>query len=252
MTGFVAGIIGGPGLDASLHTLALRRARALYFEGYGLLASLGERHSVFAQENAIVAHELALPEHLVRLVVAIEDKRFWTHPGIDPIALIRAAWMNSRTAGRRQGASSIREQVAKLARVDRPAHPLLERCHRAAGSLVSQVALGPSRQRVLTTYLEAVYVGRSCHGFHSAAEVYFGLSAADLSPGQALFLADRIALPNLWRAARLRNILQRRIVLELVRHDLDAIPRAYQRVFGAVAGSAIGRVIDDIRDAHRS
>jgi transglycosylase-like protein len=237
------------GACSNLRDLPVRLPRGLVQNAYAFIAGVGERRSVHNVANAFVARELRMPEHLVRLLIAIEDKRFWFHPGVDPIGAIRAMWMNSRRVAGRQGASTLREQVAKFGRSTKPRHPLIDRCYRGGLSVVSQLTFGMSRRQVLATYLETVYIGRSCYGFREAAKEYFGVDVATVSAGQAIFLVDRVALPNRWRPGRLRNLLKRRIVFDLVKHDLAAIPIAYERAFGARAGAEVNRVVDEIRYA---
>src|SRR5215469_386210 len=56
----------------------------------------------------------ALPDRVVRATLALEDRRFWTHPGVDPIAVARAAWQDLSGSHRRSGASTIAMQVARM------------------------------------------------------------------------------------------------------------------------------------------
>ncbi len=230
-----------------LRVRAARNVRELSAYAYGFVAGIGERASVSNPTNAAIASEIGMPEYVVRLVIAIEDKRYWIHPGTDPIGVVRAAWMNARGEAGRQGASTIREQIAKFGCSSQSQHPLTERLSRAAQSVISQLILGDGRKEILIRYLREVYVGRSCFGLCSAAQHYFGIDVSRISESQALFLVDRIALPNRWRAGRVRNILKRRIVFELVKRDLDAIPGVYKQVFGPRAGLEISSVINELK-----
>jgi len=81
---------------------------------------------------------------------------------------------------------------------------------------------------------------------HKAAKHYFDVDLDKVSRSQALFLAERVALPNRWRSGRLHNILKRRIVRELVGADLIAVPDTYGGVFGKFAKLEIQRMMSEL------
>jgi len=238
------------GLTDSVSGRAVQRFGAF---AYWLAASIGEAASVRNPANAAVASDVGVPEYLVQLVIAIEDKRYWLHPGIDPIGAVRASWMNLRSKGCRQGASTIPEQIAKFGRMNSPRRPVIDRCTRATRSMLSRLGAGNSRKQVLAMYLRNVYLGRSCYGFHGAAWEYFGVDASRISEGQALFLVDRVASPNRCRTGRVRNVLKRAIVYEVVKGDLHAIPNIYASIFGSRVGDEIRSVLSELRydNTHR-
>ena len=145
------------------------------------------------------------PERVVAATVALEDRRFWWHPGVDPVAVLRAAWT------RRSGASTIAMQVARM---QHPRPRTLWAKALEAGTAVALTARY-GRQAVLAQYLRLAPYGESSHGIGHAARWYFDRPAADLSWAQAALLAAvpqspaRLALrrPGSWAAARAARAL---------------------------------------------
>lgn len=211
---------------------------------YRRVAALGEFHCHWHPANRLVAARLALPLHAVQMVLAVEDKRFWIHPGVDPISIGRAALMGLLRKGRRQGGSTIPEQVIKLRlRAARPS-TVLTRSYRAAMGIALVTLSG--RIDILAEYLDRVYFGRTYFGIHSASEHYFRRSSAALTVSQSFFVADRIALPNTWRTARIANILRRQLVRDLLGPGLEELPAIYAHSFGQSAGDAVQHVVDSM------
>lgn len=155
-----------------------------------------DRHGVFlaqigTEEKAGYGYWPAPPasDRVVSALLALEDRRFWSHPGIDPLAVLRAASQNV-TAGRRvSGASSIAMQVARL---QRPAPRTLINKALEAGTALA-LTLRHGRAAVLAQYLRLVPFGNDSHGIAHAARFYFDKPAADLSWAEIALLA---ALPQ--------------------------------------------------------
>ena len=117
--------------------------------------------------------------------VAAEDQRFWHHPGVDPLAIGRAA-LHVRSDP--SGASTLTQQLARRAYLADDGLPLLVRKAREAVIAVALEAR-TSKEEVLEAYLNEVYYGRGAYGIEAAAQVYFGTSAGHLDLAQASFLA---------------------------------------------------------------
>jgi penicillin-binding protein 1C len=124
-------------------------------------------------------------DRLVQALLALEDRRFWSHPGVDPVAVARAAWQDLTSGRRLSGASSIAMQVARLQ------HPeprtLLNKAIEAGTALALTLRYG--RATVLEQYLRIVPVGNNGHGVAYAARLYFDKPAADLSWAEIALLA---------------------------------------------------------------
>jgi penicillin-binding protein 1C len=119
------------------------------------------------------------PERVVQATLALEDRRFWSHPGVDPIAILRAL----RT--RRSGASTIAMQVARM---QHPRPRTLWAKALEAGTAIALTARY-GRQAVLAQYLRLAPYGEGSHGVGHAARWYFDRPAADLTWAQAALLA---------------------------------------------------------------
>lgn len=133
-----------------------------------------------------------LPERLVRAVLCAEDARFYSHPGIDPLAVGRAVLGHLRGTSR-SGASTISMQLVKISR---PAE------RRSLGTKISEalaarrLEIEHGKDEILRAYLNRVELGNGCRGVEAAARYYYSRSAAELSLPQAALLAALIQAPG--------------------------------------------------------
>lgn len=138
-----------------------------------------------------------LPEHLRRAVVAIEDTRFWSHPGLDAKGLARATWANLRARSVEQGGSTITQQLAKnlFLSADRTA---LRKFQEALLAVLLEQRL--DKEQILVAYLNEIYLGQreswSLFGVGEASRAWFGKDVANLDLGEAAALAGAIHAPN--------------------------------------------------------
>lgn len=130
-----------------------------------------------------------VPQKIARATLALEDRRFYDHPGVDARALLRAAWRNLTSRGRREGASTIAMQVARM-QTARP-RSFAEKLMQAATALAIVARHG--HEATLAHYLRLAPYGLSGHGVAYAARFYFDRPVDDLSWAQAALLA---ALPQ--------------------------------------------------------
>ncbi|WP_375394599.1 transglycosylase domain-containing protein [uncultured Sphingomonas sp.] len=134
-----------------------------------------------------------LPPHVVQAFLAIEDRRFYSHWGIDPHGVARAAWHNLRGGGVREGGSTITQQLAKNASLD---------SDRTAGRKIREAMIALwleawlTKDQILSRYLSNVYFGDNVYGLSAASKHYFGRKPADLSIGQAAMLAGLVKAPS--------------------------------------------------------
>ena len=128
-------------------------------------------------------HEL--PERVVAATLAIEDRRFWGHPGVDPIAILRALKQNLTSDERVSGASTLAMQVARLQHPG--ARGYLRKGLEAATAWLTTGRYG--RAAVLRHYLRIVPYGHRIHGIAYAARRYLDKPVADLSWAEIAFLA---------------------------------------------------------------
>ena len=133
------------------------------------------------------------PPYLRDAVVAIEDRRFYYHHGVDGRAIARAAYMNAAEGTVVEGGSTITQQLVKNLYVG-SADTLRRKIDEAA--LAWQLEDRMNKDRILTKYLNTVYFGEGAYGVQAAAQTYFSVDAADLTLSQAAILAGLITAPN--------------------------------------------------------
>ena len=134
-----------------------------------------------------------LPAHVRDAFIAIEDRRFYSHWGIDPRGIARAAFANLGSGGVRQGGSTITQQLAKNAFLD---------SDRTAARKLREVMIAfwleawLTKDEILSRYLSNVYFGDNVYGLTAAAKHYFGRTPDRLNVGQAAMLAGLVKAPS--------------------------------------------------------
>ncbi len=174
-----------------------------------------------------------LPAHVTQAFMAIEDRRFRTHWGIDPRGIARAMWTNTVAGGVRQGASTITQQLAKNAFLD---------SDRTATRKLREVMIAfwleawLTKDEILSRYLSNAYFGDNAYGLDAAARHYFSRPAKDLTVGQAAMLAGLVKAPS--RLAPTGNLKGARARQKVVVGAMEAAgyltPREADRVKPAI------------------
>src|SRR5439155_1953803 len=134
-----------------------------------------------------------LPPYVGRAFVAIEDRRFYTHIGVDPWGIARAAIKNTRSGGVRQGGSTITQQLAKLAFLT-PERTATRKVQEATIALWLELWL--SKEDILSRYLSNVYFGDNVYGLRAAAWHYFSKKPEQLTRSEAAMLAGIVNAPS--------------------------------------------------------
>jgi penicillin-binding protein 1C len=167
-------------------------------------------------------HADSLPQNLVDATLAAEDRRFFRHPGIDPIAVVRASARNLRHRRWLEGGSTITQQVAKLllARED-PAAPRGFGTKLREGIIALRLEHRLSKREILALYLNLAPYGNQLAGADRASQGYFGHDASLLTPAQAAFLAALPQRPSTYNPYR----------------DPDSARRRQQRVIAQMRSS---------------
>ena len=135
----------------------------------------------------------AFPDHLLKAVLATEDRRFYDHWGIDPIGTMRALTVNARSTGVVQGGSSISQQLAKNLFLSN--ERTLERKVKEA-FLAIWLEFRLTKPEILKLYLDRAYMGGGTYGVQAAAEFYFNKAIPDLSLSEAAMLAGLFKAPT--------------------------------------------------------
>jgi penicillin-binding protein 1A len=133
-----------------------------------------------------------LPPHVVEAFLAIEDRRFYRHWGIDPRGIARAAWSNL-TTGRTQGGSTITQQLAKFTFLNSEQN-LGRKAREALIALWLEAWL--TKDEILERYLSNAYFGDNVYGLRAASLHYFYRKPENLKPEQAAMLAGLLQAPS--------------------------------------------------------
>lgn len=159
--------------------------------------------SMLAQRGEMAGANIALrdlPPYLPKAFIAIEDRRFYSHFGIDPIGILRALVTNVLHRGVSQGGSTLTQQLAKnlfLTQERTMARKLQE------AELAIWLERKHSKNEILELYLNRVYFGSGAYGVEAAAQRYFGKSAKNVTIAEAAMLAGLVKSPS--RLAPNRN-----------------------------------------------
>lgn len=156
-----------------------------------------------------------LPSHLPQAVMAIEDRRFYTHFGIDPLGIARALVTNITGGGVRQGGSTITQQLAKNLFLSHE-RTLKRKIQEAMLAIWLEREL--TKDEILSAYLNRVYLGSGTYGVDAAARKYFGKSASDVNLQEAATLAGLLKAPSRYSPL----------------NDFDRSQRRAQTVLGAM------------------
>ncbi len=148
--------------------------------------------TLHAGEDRVLVRWKDIPEVMVDATVAIEDKRFFDHAGVDLKALLRAAYVDLTEGRIVQGGSTITQQLVKNLYVG-SAETLTRKLQEAY--LAWQLEQRLTKEQILTRYLNTVYFGNGAYGVQAAARTYFGIDARDLTLPQAALLAGLIRAP---------------------------------------------------------
>ena len=187
-----------------------------------------------------------IPQTLRDAVIATEDRRFYSHFGVDPIGIARAVWQNYRRGRIVEGGSTITQQLTKVLFLT-PDKSLERKIKEAV--LALELERRYSKDRILEMYLNQVYFGNGAYGVEAAARTYFGKSVGELSVREAALLAGLPRAPSSYSpfehgeaAKRRREIVLRRMVeygvladaegKRLARTDLGLIPPERRRTTG--------------------
>jgi penicillin-binding protein 1A len=183
-----------PPIDTSIDLYAVNRPIAFTF-----LDAAGE---TVGHRGAIVGDRLTLeemPAYLPAAFISVEDRRFYSHNGIDIRGLARAAWENFHAHHVVAGGSTITQQTAKIIFTHQE-----RTMSRKLAELMDAVSLEKSltKKQILELYLNRLYLGSGAYGVDGAARVYFGKSARDLTLPEAAMLATLTTAPSVFSPRR--------------------------------------------------
>ena len=214
---FMFGLVAA--IASELPTLETARQQQREVNGY-IYANDG--HTILAvlrgDENRVFVGWDDIDPDVKHAIVAVEDRRFWDHRGLDVRGIARALWADVRSREVVEGGSTITQQYVKSVYVGNK-RSVARKLREAA--LAWQLDERWSKEKILTEYLNTIYFGNGAYGIQQAARIYFGRPAKNLELHEAALLAglpadptgyDPVARPG---AARTRRNLVLRDLLDL-------------------------------------
>ncbi len=204
-----------------------------------VFAADGEQVASYALEQRVVLRPDQIPDHFKKAVVAIEDADFYTHGGVDPQAVLRAAWYSvlDRRIGSRGGASTLTQQLALNLFLERE-RTLTRKAKEAL--LALDIEKRYSKDQILTLYANQIFLGHGAYGVEAASQLYFQKPAIELTLAEAALLAgiipsannryDPIRRPDN-ALARRNKVLERMLDLGFI--DVAAYEEAVAQPLGA-------------------
>lgn len=210
----------------------------------------------FVQRRRLVRIE-EVPAHVIQAFVASEDSRFFEHGGIDLTAMLRAAWANLRHGRIEQGASTITQQLVKNVVLT---HERTWSRKLREVLLALEVERRLSKEEILLTYLNQIYLGNGSYGIGDAARSYFGKDVSELSLAEAALLAGLPQRPSAYspirhpEAAEIRRryVLDRMLEIGMITpEEFDSAraqrPEIRREVRGLKSPSYAAHFIEEVR-----
>lgn len=162
-------------------------------ESSRVYSSDGKILAEFYYERRTFVPHYKIPDHVKKAFVAIEDVRFYSHPGVDFIGVLRALVQDIRAGGMVQGGSTITQQLAKMLFL-KPEKSIMRKIKEAVLSL--QIERRYTKDEILGIYLNQAYFGTRAFGIEAASQAYFGKPVTELSVGEGALLATLPKAPS--------------------------------------------------------
>jgi penicillin-binding protein 1A len=217
-----------PDLEAQNQFREARNSELLDDQGRKLAVLTGK-------DNRILVRSEQISQDVKQAVIAIEDRRFYKHKGVDYQGIARAVWEDVLRRQAAQGGSTITEQLVKNALLAQRNRTIFQKLKEAA--LAYQLERKWTKDKILTEYLNTVYFGEGAYGIESAARVYFGWNhpgcepncAAVLEPAESALLAGMIASPAGFNPIQnpAAALERRNLVLQKMRDQNALAPSEY-------------------------
>jgi penicillin-binding protein 1A len=256
LSGIVAlGIVAGIGSTAavlaygsscdldSLRSVNIGANSFVYAADGSLLGSIPAERN----REPVTAADMSL--WIRKATIAIEDRRFFEHGGIDVEGIARAAVADIRAGEIVEGGSTITQQLVRNLYISRERtvqRKVKEAC------LATKLDRAWSKPRILTTYLNQVYYGNHAYGIEAAAQTYFSEPATDLDLPQAALLAGLTQAPSVDDpfTAPGRALARQREVLAAMLDTHVITPRIYRKALSAKVILRPGRLYEKIREPY--
>ena len=175
---------------------------------YEILPEVGGRNTVLSIEN--------IPQCLKDATIAVEDKNFYTNPGIDITGIIRSLWINVKGGETLAGGSTITQQVARnllLSQDERLSRTLRRKMREAL--LAWQMTQSLSKDQILALYLNQINYGGMAYGVEAASQTYFGKPASELLLPECALIAGLPQAPGVYNPFTNPELAKQRQVIVL-------------------------------------
>ena len=249
--GLAAGIGGTAGVFAygascdlgSLEPVRIGRNTFVYASDGSLLGSIP------AERNRQPVSAEDMSPWVRKATIAVEDRRFYEHGGIDVEGIARAAVADLRAGEVVEGGSTITQQLVRNLYISRERtvqRKLKEAC------LAAKLDGAWSKERILTTYLNQVFFGNQAYGIEAAAQTYFSKSARELSLAESALLAGLTRAPSLYDpfTAPGRAVARRAVVLRAMLETGVLKRKRFRKVLRSELTLRPGRLYSQIREPY--
>lgn len=171
---------------ATLKSVKLQTPLRVFSQDGKLISQFGEKRRIPVSLDEV-------PKPLIQAILATEDARFYEHHGIDPIGIMRAAFVLATTGQKRQGASTITMQVARNFFLTRDKTYIRKVKEIFIALHIEQLL---TKDEILELYINRIYLGQRAYGFGAAAQVYYGKALKELTLAQQAMLAGLPKAPS--------------------------------------------------------
>jgi penicillin-binding protein 1A len=164
-------------------------------ESSRVYSSDGKVLAEFYLERRTFIPHYQIPEHVKKAFIAVEDVRFYNHPGVDFIGTMRALWHDIKAGGVVEGGSTITQQLARMLFL-KPDKSIKRKIKEAALSI--RIEQRYTKDEILGMYLNQAYFGTRAYGIEAASQTYFGKTTNELSIADAALLASMPKAPSVY------------------------------------------------------
>jgi len=173
-----------------------------------------EVDSIATKEYREIVDYDKIPENLKHAFVAVEDERFYKHPGLDPQSIIGSAIENFRAGGIVRGGSTITQQLARNTYLnnDQTYQRKIREIY-----LALEIEKNLDKDEILGAYLNRVFMGQNSYGVQAAAKTYFDKDVSDLNLAQCAALAGIVQSPSensLYKAIKVSEVTDQKVLGE--------------------------------------
>ncbi len=203
------------------------------FESSKVYSSDGKLLAEFYLERRTFIPHYQIPDILKKAFISVEDVRFYNHPGVDLIGVLRALWHDIKAGGVVEGGSTITQQLARMLFLT-PDKSIKRKIKEVAISI--KIEKKYTKEEIIGMYLNQAYFGTRAYGIEAAAQTYFGKSVHELNLAEAALLASLPKAPSSYspfknkekalerRAFVLKQMLENKFITEKEYNEALRVP----------------------------